>query len=83
MATILARTTLANGATTTVATDGAQNIFVNVHKGKATINVIADSAQTDGYAFTIKQSAVVVALAYSLIIEGRGKDGCEVEVYTI
>ena len=49
MPTILARTTLSNGATQEVDTDGLTNIVVNVKSGEATVNVIVDGAQTDGY----------------------------------
>ena len=82
MSTLLARTVLANGATTTVVTDGYTNIVVHVHKGSTTCESIIDSAQTDGYRFMLENSIIVVTSAYSITIEGRGKDGGEVEVYT-
>ena len=82
MSTLLARTTLAPGATTTVATDGSSNIVVHVHKGQTTCEAIIDGGSADGYKFKLENSIIVVTSAFSIIIEGRGKDGAEVEVYT-
>ena len=58
MPTLLPRTTLAPGATTTVATDGYTNIVVHVHKGQTTCESIIDSAQTDGYRFKLENSII-------------------------
>ena len=82
MPTLLARTTLASGATTTVGTDGFTNLVVHVHKGQTTCEAIIDAGSADGYKFKLENSIIVVTSAASIIIEGRGKDGAEVEVYT-
>lgn len=81
MATLLPRTTLANGANATVVTDSYNNIVINVHSGNASVDAIIDSAQSDGYKFKQPTGASVVAAAYSLSITGIGDGGCEVEVY--
>ena len=82
MATLLARTTLTPGQVVPVVTDGASNIVVHVHTGQTTVECIIDSGSADGYKFKLEKSIIVVTSAFSLNIEGRGRDGAEVEVYT-
>ena len=81
MPVLKARTTLASGASSTVVTDGYTNIALNVASGEASVEVIIDSAQTDGYKTKIPAGAVVIASAYSIIVTGIGVDGCQFEVY--
>ena len=81
MATVLVRTTLANGATAQAATDGLTNFVINVPVGKIACEAIIDSAQADGYRFNVEQGSVVVAAAYRVDFTGVGKDGGQVEVY--
>lgn len=81
MATLLTRTILINGQSTTVDTSASANIVVNAYAGKVGIEVIIDSAQTDGYPFVLSGSAAVVAAADSLVITGKGSNGGTVEVY--
>lgn len=82
MATILARTTLAPGATVTAVTTGISDIVVHAYTGHAQCTAILAAGETEGYEFRVQNTAVVVAAADSIIIEGRGKEGCEVEVYS-
>jgi len=82
MSTLLARTTLTPGQIVPVATDGVTNIVIHVHKGQTTVETIIDSGSADGYKFKLENSIIVVTSAFSLNIEGRGRDGAEVEVYT-
>ena len=82
MSTLLARTTLASGASTSVVTGGFSNIVIHVHKGQTTCEAIIDDASPDGYRFKLENSIIVVTSAASLNIEGRGIEGAEVEVYT-
>ena len=81
MPTLLSRTPLLNGITTSVDTSTATNIVVNVPIGEIGCTAIIDSAQTTGYGFVLKGSAVVVAAADSIDFIGIGADGGSVEVY--
>lgn len=81
MATLQVRTTLANGASATVVTDGYINVVINVFSGNASVDAIIDSAQADGYKFRQGTGASVVAAAYALKVTGIGAEGCQFEVY--
>jgi len=81
MPTLKSRTTLANGASSTVVTDAYQNIVVNVVSGQASVEAIMDSAESTGYKFNAYVGAAVVAAAYSLKVTGEGPSGCDFEVY--
>ena len=81
MATLQVRNTLTVGATKTVATDGNKDIVINVTQGEVEIQVIVDSAQTDGYGVKLRVGAVTVVAAYSLIFKAQGTESAIFEVY--
>lgn len=68
MATLKVRTTVTQGNTSTVSCDGSKDIVLHVKSGEASVEVIVDSAQTDGYRFKMSPGAITITAAYSLIL---------------